>query len=161
MSVLNTESICLRPESAADKTFLLYLYISTRDKEMAQTGWSRTEISTFLTQQFEAQYLSYRQYFPDATYQVIEYQGEAIGRLYLQRGEDEYRLIDVSLLPEFRNQGLGGQLMQTILDEATEKEKRVTLHVEQFNPAYRLYERMGFVQVEERGIHLFMEWHSD
>lgn len=161
MTDLDSGAVCLRPETDEDKDFLLHLYISTREAELLQIGWPQAEIHSFLTQQFKAQHLSFRQLYPHAAYQIIELQGEATGRIYLQRGKDEYRLIDISLLPAFRNQNLGRYLIQSILDEAAETGKPVSLHVEHFNPAYRLYERMGFVQLEDRGTHLFMQWRPD
>jgi predicted GNAT family acetyltransferase len=35
--------------------------------------------------------------------------------------------------------------------------RRVTIHVERMNPALRLYERLGFVLAEDRGVYLFLE----
>lgn len=158
---LDSVAICLRPETDEDKDFLLELYISTREAELLQIGWSQREIISLLTQQFEAQQLSYRQLYPHAAYQLIALPGKVIGRLYLERGEDEYRIIDISLLPAFRNQNLGRHLIQSIQDEAAETGKPVSLHVEHSNPAYRLYKRLGFVPIENRGAHLFMQWQPD
>jgi len=158
MADLDSDEVCLRLETDEDRDFLLHLYISTREAELQQTGWPQTEIHSFLTQQYEAQCLSYRQLYPDAAYQLIVLQGKMIGRLCLNRGKDEYRLIDISLLPAFRNQNLGSHLIQSILDEAAEKTKPVSVHVEYINPARRLYERLGFEPKEDRGAHLYMEW---
>ena len=84
--------------------------------------------------------------------------GEPIGRLYLDRREDELRLIDIALLPEFRGRGLGGSLMRGVLDEAREADKLVRIHVEQNNPAMRLYEWLGFEKIEDQGVYWLMEW---
>ena len=35
------------------------------------------------------------------------------------------------------------------------------IHVERFNPALRLYARLGFRQIDDRGVYLFMEWTND
>jgi GNAT superfamily N-acetyltransferase len=48
------------------------------------------------------------------------------------------------LLPEHRNQGIGGALLKAVLDEATEAVKTMRLRVESLNRAVRLYERLGF-----------------
>jgi len=32
------------------------------------------------------------------------------------------------------------------------------IHVERFNPALRLCERLGFRQIDDRGVYLFLEW---
>ncbi len=150
--------ILLRPETSLDKDFLLTLYISTRELELLNIGWSRKDSHQFLTQQFEAQYLSYRQLYPNAEYLVIEVKGEPVGRLYLNRNDDEFQLIDIALLSEFRNQGLGSLLIQSILEEAEQNNTPVRLHVEVNNPASRLYERLGFTTVENSGVHLSMLW---
>lgn len=48
--------------------------------------------------------------------------------------------------------------MQDVLDRAASAGKKVRIHVEHNNPALRLYERLGFEQVEEQGIYYLMEW---
>jgi len=161
MADLDSDEVCLRLETDEDRDFLLHLYISTREADLQQIGWLQADIRSFLIQQFQAQQLSYRQLYPDAAYQLIVLQGETIGRLYMDRGEDEYRLMDISLLPAFRNQNLGRQLIQLIQEDAAQAGKPVSLHVEHFNPAYRLYKRMGFVPIENQGPHLFMQWQPD
>ena len=161
MTELDNHEISLRPETDEDKDFLLQVYISTREAELKLIGWSQTQIHAFLTQQLEAQTLSFRQLFPLASYQIIERQQTAIGRLYLDRGEDDYRLVDIALLPLYRNQKLGRYLIQSIQQEATEKIKTVSLHVDKFNPAYRLYTRLGFVVLEDQVTHLLMQWRPD
>jgi hypothetical protein len=44
--------------------------------------------------------------------------------------------------------------------EARASAKPLRIHVERFNPALRLYERLGFRQVEDKGVYLFLEWSS-
>lgn len=34
----------------------------------------------------------------------------------------------------------------------------VQMHVERFNPAQRLYDRLGFHQIADKGIYLLLEW---
>ena len=67
-------------------------------------------------------------------------------------------LIDITLLPEFRQDGIGTWLLRDLLAEGEAAGKPVTIHVEVFNPAMRLYERLGFRSVEERGPYRLMEW---
>jgi len=43
------------------------------------------------------------------------------------------------------------------MEEAAHSQKPVTLHVEPYNPAVRLYQRLGFRVVEQRGVNLFMK----
>ena len=46
-----------------------------------------------------------------------------------------------------------------ILKEAQEKNKKIVLHVEKFNPAYQWYLKCGFEQIEDKGVHQYMEWY--
>ncbi len=96
--------------------------------------------------------------FTDAAYDIIILDGESIGRLYVDRREDEIRLIDIALLPEHRGGGLGTAILKEILAEGASVRKLVRIHVEQFNPAMRLYERLGFSKIEEQGVYHLMEW---
>jgi ribosomal protein S18 acetylase RimI-like enzyme len=158
MPEIDSSKVSLRGQTSDDLDFLRQLYFSTREAELTQVGWAPAEIHDFLAQQFSAQYHSYQQLFPDAQFQLVEYRGESIGRLYLHRDTEEYRIIDIALLPEYRNRKLGYYLIQNILETAAASETPVSLHVEHLNPAIRLYERLGFARVEDRGLHLFMRW---
>lgn len=150
--------ITFRPIRDDDREFLARLYASTREEELAVTPWSEEQKAAFLRQQFEAQHAFYTEQFADAEFSVILLDGEPAGRLYVDRREDEIRLIDIALLPEHRGQGIGGELMRDLLAEGEEKGLPVTIHVERFNPALRLYERLGFRHVEEQGPYYLMEW---
>ena len=161
MSPLDTNAVCLRAETNADRGFLLNLYISTRDKELLDTGWTQKQIRSFLLQQFEAQFGSYHSQYPLANFDIIEYQGKRIGRLYLDKGKHDYRLIDISLLPEYQNRGIGHYLLQSLLQQASDDALPVSLHVERNNPARALYERLGFRVQKNLGVYLLMRWISE
>ena len=125
---------------------------------MALTGWPAEQQEAFLRQQFQFQTLHYRRYYTSATFEIILQDERPIGRIYVHRGAEDIRLMDVALLPEYRGAGVGTWVMRNLLDEAAHSQKPVTLHVEPYNPAARLYQRLGFRVVEQRGMNLFMEW---
>ena len=152
------EGIGLRRIGDADLPFLARVYASTREEELAVTGWNEAEKEGFLQMQFEAQHKYYRENYLGADFLVILKGEDPIGRLYLARWKEEVRIVDIALLPAFRNEGAGSGLMESILVEAEEEAKRVTIHVERFNPALRFYDRLGFRQVEDKGVYLFLEW---
>ena len=160
MTVTDTR-IRFRPITPEDLPFLADLYAGTRAEELAQTGWSEADRAAFLAQQFRAQHRHYQTHFPDAAFELILLEDTPIGRLYLDRRGDEFRLIDIALLPEQRNRGLGGALLRDLLAEARAAGKPVRIHVEPFNPALRLYRRLGFELLEDKGVHLFMEWRPE
>ena len=147
----------LRPAGAEDRDVLLRVYASTREEELRLVDWSDDQKAAFVRQQFEAQDTYYREHYDAATFDVIEVDAEPVGRLYVARWEDEIRIVDIALLPECRGRGLGTALLGALLDVAAEAGKRLSIHVEVNNPARRLYERLGFGAVEERGVHVLME----
>lgn len=151
-------NIQFRPITDSDLEFLRELYASTRRDEMAVTGWPPEQIEAFLRQQFEAQHIHYTTHFPKAGFDLIHAEnGEPIGRLYLEERVDEFRIIDIALLPEFRGRGIGSRLLQDIIDRAFSAKKSVRIHVEHNNPAMRLYQRLGFTKIEEQGVYHLME----
>lgn len=154
------QSIGFRPVNDDDLQFLRALYASTRADEMSAVDWPEEQKNAFLGMQFEAQHKYYSEQFSAADFLVVERGGEAIGRIYLDRRIDELRLIDIALVPEARNQGLGKALLLDLLDEARAAAFPVRIHVEQFNPAMRLYLRLGFRPIEDRGVYQLLEWRA-
>lgn len=150
--------ITFRLIEESDQTFLFELYASTRKEEVAQTGWSEFEQENFLRQQFLAQHQFYTEQFTSAEFKIILKNNQSIGRLYLDYREDEIRVIDIALLPAYRNKGLGSDLLSDILSKAKKLKKPVRIHVERYNPALNLYNRLGFVKIGDTGVYYLMEW---
>jgi len=153
-----TSKVELRPRNEADAVFLFSVYASTRAEELAQTGWDAAQKESFLRMQFEAQRRCYDNDYPGAEFLIILVDGEAAGRLYVHRRETEIRVVDIALLPEFRGGGIGTGLLSGLLEEGARTKRRVSIHVEVFNPALRLYERLGFQQVSSTGVYHLLEW---
>ena len=55
-----------------------------------------------------------------------------------------------------RGRGIGTRILNEIVAEARASGSAVRIYVEKFNPARRLYERLGFRVTEERGLHVLM-----
>ena len=79
-------------------------------------------------------------------------------RLYVDRQPDEIRIIDIALLPAFRNAGIGSSILRDLLGEGDRTGKPVTIHVEKMNPALRLYQRLGFQEAGDVGVYWFMRY---
>jgi ribosomal protein S18 acetylase RimI-like enzyme len=150
--------ISLRPIRPEDRDFLFRVYASTRQEELALTAWDEEQKRVFLEGQFAAQDAWYRERYPGAALDVIVAGGVPAGRLYVHRREREIRLMDIALLPEHRGRGIGSSLLHDLVAESAAAGKRLTIHVEEYNPARRLYERLGFRKVGEHGIYHLMEW---
>lgn len=149
--------ISLRPATNRDVGFLARVYASIRQQELSQTGWSQDEIEAFLNIQFEVQRRFYKETYKNARFDIIESYGKPAGNFYVERLQDEIHIIDIALLPEYRNKGIGSKLIKQLLAEASDKNLPVRVHVEQGNPAVSLYRRLGFKQIETRGIYRLME----
>ncbi len=148
----------LRPATEQDRDFLLRLYASTREEELSVVDWPPEQKRAFLAMQFQAQDVHYREHYPGAELLVILRAGIEAGRFYVFRTAQEIRLMDIALLPEHRNFGIATELIGRLFAEGTATGRIVSVHVEQFNPALRLYERLGFERSAERGAYFLMVW---
>jgi ribosomal protein S18 acetylase RimI-like enzyme len=150
--------VSLRPATGEDRAFLYEVYASTRQEELAPLRWDEATTRTFLTMQFDAQDHHYHTYYDGAEFLVILVDDRPAGRLYVARWQTELRLMDIALLPPYRNAGIGTALIKDLMEEARRTGHAVRLHVEPFNPAMRLYQRLGFSRIGEEGIYWFMQW---
>ncbi len=151
--------ITLRPQMDADREFLAGLYAGTREEELKQTDWTDVLKRQFCRSQFDAQCDHYAQHYPDASFDVIERDGVPVGRLYVYRSDPhDIRIVDISLVAEARGTGLGTELLLEIMRESEAAGKSLSIHVERFNPALRLYKRLGFEHVDEHGVYYLMRW---
>jgi len=151
-------SVALRPATSDDEPFLARVYAATRAAELANVSWTDEEKAAFVQMQFAAQSQYYREHYPDTSFDVIVLDGQPVGRLYVARWSDEIRIVDIALLPAYCNRGLGTTLVRALQAEAAASRKPLRIHVERFNPALRLYERLGFSPIADRGVYLFMAW---
>lgn len=154
-----TAEIVLRPATSADRPLLLRVYASTRQQELAQVPFTPEQKAAFVEQQFAAQSAHYERHHGDSSFDVVEVGGEPAGRLIVSRRPQELLIVDVALLPRFRGGGIGTRLLAPVLAEADGRGAKVTIHVERFNPAQRLYRRLGFAPVaaDEQGIYQLWE----
>ncbi len=120
---------------------------------MRLVNWNTEQKDAFVRMQYNAQRQHYLTYYPQAEYSLILRDEQPIGRIIIERTAGEIRLMDIALLPEHRNGGIGTALVRDLVDEADRKQLPIELHVEGNNPAMRLYERFGFRREEEQGVY--------
>lgn len=150
-------AITYRPVAEGDLSFLKKVYRSTREEELQMTGWDEAFKEAFIDQQFKAQHQYYREVYHDAAYQVILFDGKDAGRLYVWESERQIRIVDIALLPEFRNQGIGSTILRELIAKSETSGKTLCIHVEIYNPALNLYKRLGFIQKDQTGVYFYME----
>jgi ribosomal protein S18 acetylase RimI-like enzyme len=150
--------ITFTPVSDDNMEIAVAAYGSTRELELTVVPWTAEQKTAFIKMQFNAQQMDYQTRFPEAVHSIIEAEGQPAGRLYMARLEDSLRILDITILPPKRSAGIGTQIIRGLMEEAKASDKAVRIYVESFNPSLRLFERLGFAPVEERGVHLLMEW---
>ena len=146
--------VSLRAITSADDPFLFAVYSSTRADEFALVNWSGEQKESFLQMQFRAQRQQYQFTCPDAINQLVEFDGVPAGRLIVDRSGDEILLVDIALLSDLRNLGMGTSILRDLQAEG----KKIILHVVRSNPAVNLYQRLGFIFVGKEEFYSTMEW---
>lgn len=150
--------ITLRVLGDEDEEISFQVYASTRSAELEFVDWSATQKQDFLRMQFNAQKQHYLAFYPAASYHTILDDGVAVGRLIAQRTDEEIFLLDLALLPAYRNAGIGAHLIESLQSEACATGKPLRLHVSSTNRALSFYNRLGFRPIAESGLHWEMEW---
>lgn len=153
-------AVTLRPVTPRDYDFMRLLYHSVRAEEMVQFPWPEEQKTAFLDQQFAAQFQHYGIHYPTCERNIIEKDGQPIGRLWIDEWKDQIRLVDIALVAECRGSGIGTKLVRGVLERGAAAGKPVTIHVEGFNPALHLYQRLGFEHVDTNGVYYLMKWTS-
>ena len=152
-------NVVLRSVTVEDDEFLLAVYAGTRAEELAQVEWAEGQKEAFVRWQFEMQRREYDLRFPDARYEVILVDGQRAGRIWVGSDDEQIRLLDIALLTEFQNRGVGTLLLRRLMDEAAGANKVLRHMVFVLNnDAHRFYERLGFVVIEDLGAYKHMEW---
>lgn len=147
-----------RPLTDADLPFVEALYVSTRMAELAGTGWDEAHKRAFLAAQHRLQHHHYQTHYRDTEWLIVEHEGRPVGRLYLATWADELRIVDIAIAEGARGMGFGAAILADVQTTARAAGKPVTIHVEKANPAQRLYARLGFSVVEDKGVYDFCRW---
>jgi ribosomal protein S18 acetylase RimI-like enzyme len=152
-------AVRLRPATLEDEPFLRQLFATTRADELALMACDSNQKELFLAMQFNAQKQQYAMIYPQAQHSIILLNDNPVGRQIIDRGESEFTLVDIALLPSHRSAGIGTHLIEDLLAEARSVGKPVTLNVWHSNPAKTLYQRMGFSATnDDDGVYCQMRW---
>ena len=152
-----SNSITLRDVTPQDEPFLRQVYACTRAQELALVPWTTEQRDDFLRMQFDAQDRYYRQQYPCASFQLITANGEPVGRLYILRERQAIRILDITVLPQYRNRGIGRSLVRELMAEADQKGQSITIWVEQFNASLGMFQRYGFAAIADDGYNYHLE----
>ena len=151
-------AVSLRPVKPEDKPFLLQLYASSRESEMAMVPWPAQQKEAFLASQFEAQTRDYSTRHPQAEHAIVLLDGREVGRCFVSREEDRIHILDLTVLTAERKGGTGSKLIQKLQQEAVEARVPLTIFVETFNPSMGFFTKRGFLPEKQEGIHVLLKW---
>jgi len=149
-----TRSVALRAVSPDDEAFLFEVFAGTRMDEFRFLDEQQKQ--AIIRMQYDAQRFQYDEGFPQAESRIILLDDQPAGRMLVDESEKEITLVDIALLLEHRNSGVGTQLLNELLNRAVVAKKPVRLHVLKSNPALRLYERLGFSRVNDDSMYFEM-----
>ena len=141
-----------------EQSFFRRLFDITRRPDFEQAGLSGEALDTLMDSQYCARTTHYKGTYPEAEYRMIFSGADLAGGMIVEERDGDLHLIDITLLDERRGQGIGTRVMSDLIEDAKREGRGVLLFVEQFNPAQRLYERLGFAEVELVGIYRRMIW---
>ena len=150
-------TITLRLATPEDEAFQKKLYFAMKIIEWQAEHWDPIHRKMLLENQFLAQQRHYRMHYADYLTYIIELDGEPIGRTMLERQEGALQLVGISLLPPYRNQGIGTKVLTEHIEEARAAGHPVRLTVRTNNRAFRLYKRLGLKVVGENEVLYTME----
>ena len=149
----------LRPERDDDRDFRYRLFCDSRLPEWYQAPLDPAVREQLMQHQFLAQTRSYAAQFPAAHFDIVELDGEPIGRIVVDRPGDHLHIVDQAIVPEMRNRGIGTAIMRWLMEEARQGGLPVRLKVASGNdPSMRLYLKLGFRAIEETPMYIAMEW---
>ena len=144
----------MREATSADETFLFEVYASTRREELEGLGWDENQKHAFIKMQFIARERTY----PKVDNRIILLDSCAIGRVLVDRNETAILLVDIALLTNYRNAGIGSRVIKDLQNESVASGKPIKLHVSESSPALRLYERLGFYTIGTDAAYSEMIW---
>ncbi len=143
-----TIDYALRQATAEDQSFLWELKLSTVRAYVGETiDWDEDLALEQIDQELEGA-------------QVIVLQGRPIGALCATHEPSALWLRDISLLPSYRNLGIGSAVVRQLQDQARLDRVPIVLTVHKANPAVWLYRRLDFVVQAETESHYEMAWTS-
>jgi ribosomal protein S18 acetylase RimI-like enzyme len=152
-------NVTLRPAVfLTDETFLHYLF-SDAHQEFQQLPLPPEEIDSVVSMQFHLQQQGYESQFPESRHDLILLDEEPVGRIWVNRAEEDMTVVDIALLAQHRNRGIGAMLYLRVMEEARAARLPVRCSVERYNiGSFRFHDRLGFRVYEETETMQFMEW---
>jgi RimJ/RimL family protein N-acetyltransferase len=155
-----TATVKLRAVQPDDEEFLISVYASSREQELAMVPWTDEQRYVFAKFQFQAQLNYYQTEFPNSEHSIILSEGEPVGRLFIDRREAQIRILDITILTRHRGKGIGTPIIRHVMDLAGAAGKSVGINLDLFSTSQQTFERLGFKPTEKTDSHTLYVWQS-
>lgn len=164
MASVNPADINIRPATASDEHFLKDLHDQNRLWEFAPVKKSDPELyGRIMKQQYDAHHSQYFDLYDIAKYGIIQWTNIPIGRIYVDYRDNEVRILQIGVLPDYQGKGIASIVLRGLCVDAAFRKLPVRLFVHPLNQAHRLYQELGFVATGyHAGPSIELEWfHPD
>ncbi len=150
----------LRPSEVADDPFLYDVFATTWESEVAALP-NQNLAQHVLRIQHIAQERRFTSRYPGHERYIVMVGDEPAGRLYVHQHDTTMHVVDLTLMPEHRNHGLGSQILGDLLELAASTDMTVTIRVGRRNrQATDLAVRLGFRLANVDDLDNYFEWSS-
>jgi ribosomal protein S18 acetylase RimI-like enzyme len=156
-----TDEIFLRPVRNDEEDFWREVFCDSVSDHFSSLEMTENDLDNLLEMQFQAQNLDYRTNYPNASNDVILFNETKAGRVIHSTEHGDLHLIDLAVLSEFRNLGIGTKILKWLFGKSLRTRLPIRFYVEKMNPAFRLYEKLGFKVVTDVTSHFQMEWRPE
>ena len=129
----------LRPARPDDFEFCADLYFAGTDEIIRKLSLDRA-----------AQVAGFKQRWDVSQVRIITLEGAKIGWVQTANKDDALFLAQLFVDGAFQRRGIGGEVVEHLIGEATQAGQAMTLGVVKTNPALRLYRHAGFREVGRR-----------
>ena len=144
-------ALTYRPAGPADEPFLLLVYAASRTAELAALPWSAEQRAAFVSFQATAQREHYASRFPDADHAILVVEGASAGRLWVDKGAEEVRILDLVLHPEHAGSPAAALALADLAAESDRRALPIRARLDPADPLLGTYLDFGFVETEADG----------
>lgn len=153
--------ISMCPLEPSHQDFLINLFTECHSELFLITNISEEQKKKIIYEQFVMEQQQLLQIYPEAELNIVRFNNEFVGRLYINYGVTEDRILEIGLLRNFRGLGIGREIVNEVIEKALIKGKTVSLQVAWFNEkAYAFYKKLGFKVIQEKGAFYEMKYIS-
>jgi len=164
-ALIESSSFRLRAAGPGDEAFLYEMFVASREREFGPLPAEMRD--TIAREQFAILQNGVKTDHPDAQQFVViapNTSGDVeirVGMLLLAEHPDALWVIDLALDPAHRNRGFGSAILRSLMESCRRSGKIMKGSVTPYNPARRLYARLGIRELGADRGYIALEWRPE